>query len=552
MSITVADSNPRLGQKTASAAGFVLCCYALLFVAVTLFAGIRFHLRQIPLDRDDGEYAYMGQLILDGVPPYTVAANMKLPGTYAAYAALMAVFGQTISGIHTGVIVVTSLSAIFLFLIGKRLYGPLAGAAGAASYIFFAAKIVVLGIDGHATHFVVVMALAGICLLLYAMPLNRKSTDPEDSPHPNRLGLLFASGLCLGLSFLMKQPGIVFGFFAVIYWFLSNRRLPRKTLAMGGAALILGILVPYGITSLVMLKAGAFHKFWFWTWTYAHQYATLTDFHWGWAHLRTIFPWIVRPFALWVFAGVGLLSPLWCSHTRPHAGFLVGFLVTSFVAVSPGLYFYPHYWIVFLPAGALAIGAGLESIRHELLQSKFSRWASVPLIYFVLIYLAAVYAQWRAFYRLDPIALSRKMYLGQMFPEDIKIADFIKSRARPGDRIGIFGNEPEICFYTHLRCATTNMYIYPMLEKQKFAKQMQSEMERELESAPPRFFVYMDSWYGITTPNREDDRAFMKWGWDFAHCGYKLVYQIPKMEGEDVSRPLFGKRIAIDVFERIN
>jgi hypothetical protein len=550
---TVAEvETKRVRQKIAFAPGFVLCCYALLFVSIALFAAIRFHLRHIPLDRDDGEYAYMGQLILDGVPPYTVAANMKLPGTYAAYAVLMAIFGQTTAGIHMSVIVVTSLSAIFLFLIGKRLYGLLTGAVAAASYIFFAAKPVVLGIDGQATHFVVVMALAGMWLLLCAMPPNRESADPEDSRHQVRLGLLFAAGLCFGLSFLMKQPGILFGFFAAIYWFFCNRKLPRKTLAAGGAALIVGTLIPYGITSLIMLKVGVFGKFWFWTWTYARQYAGLTDVRWGWIHLRVMFPWVVRPLPLWAFAVVGLLSPLWCSRTRPHAGFLSGFLVTSFVAVCPGLYFHPHYWIVFLPAGALAIGVGLESIRDDLLQSKFRRWASIPLIYFVLIYVTAVYGQWKAFYRLDPVALSRKMYPGSNFQEEVKIADFIKSRAHDGDRIGIFGNEPEICFYTHLRCATTNMYIYPMLEKQRYAKQMQREMERELESAPPRFFVYIDSWYRILTPNHVDDRAFMNWGWDFAHRGYKLVYQIRPTDDRGLSQPLYGASVSLNVFERID
>jgi hypothetical protein len=283
-----------------------------------------------------------------------------------------------------------------------------------------------------------------------------------------------------------------------------------------------------------------------------HVNTRVTNLHWGWVHLRVIFPWVVRPVLLWAFAVVGLLSPVWCSHTRPHAGFLTGFFVTSFVAVCPGLYFHPHYWIVLLPAGALAIGVGLESIRQELLQSKFSRWASAPLTYFVLIYVTAVYTQWKAFYRLDPIALSRKIYPGQRFPEDVKIADFIKSRARPGDRIGIFANEPEICFYTHLRCATTNLYIYPMLETQRFAKQMQSEMEGELESARPRFFVYMDSWYWNLTPTHEDDRPFMNWGWDFAHRGYQLVYQIPAIDDGELTRHPYGERDSMTVFERIN
>jgi hypothetical protein len=59
-----------------------------LLVAVVIpFEGyVRFRLRKIPLERDEGEYAYAGQLMLQGVPPYKLAYNMKLPGTYAAYA----------------------------------------------------------------------------------------------------------------------------------------------------------------------------------------------------------------------------------------------------------------------------------------------------------------------------------------------------------------------------------------------------------------------------------------------------------------------------------
>jgi hypothetical protein len=46
-----------------------------------LFAAIRWCLRDMPLERDEGEYAYAGPLILQGIPPYQIAYNMKLPGT---------------------------------------------------------------------------------------------------------------------------------------------------------------------------------------------------------------------------------------------------------------------------------------------------------------------------------------------------------------------------------------------------------------------------------------------------------------------------------------
>src|SRR5512140_3545269 len=65
-------------------------------------AVVRFRLREMPLERDEGEYAYGGQLLLQGHWPGEHLYTMKLPGTHAAYAVLMALFGQSASGVHLG------------------------------------------------------------------------------------------------------------------------------------------------------------------------------------------------------------------------------------------------------------------------------------------------------------------------------------------------------------------------------------------------------------------------------------------------------------------
>src|SRR5215472_10880401 len=75
---------------------------AILLSVVVFFAGARYRLRETPLERDEGEYAYFGQLMLEGVPPYQLAYDIKLPGTYAAYAMIMALFGESSAGIHSG------------------------------------------------------------------------------------------------------------------------------------------------------------------------------------------------------------------------------------------------------------------------------------------------------------------------------------------------------------------------------------------------------------------------------------------------------------------
>src|SRR4051812_19201781 len=88
-----------------------------IFLALTilLVIGVRLRLKDMPLERDEGEYAYAGQLILQGIPPYKLVYNMKLPGTYVSYALIMALFGQSASGIHVGLIFINVAAIILVF-----------------------------------------------------------------------------------------------------------------------------------------------------------------------------------------------------------------------------------------------------------------------------------------------------------------------------------------------------------------------------------------------------------------------------------------------------
>ena len=92
-----------------------------VLLAIALAALVRLRLVDVPLERDEGEYAYAGQLILKGVPPYLEAYNMKFPGTYYAYALIMALFGQTARGIHVGLMLVNAGAALIVFAIARRL-----------------------------------------------------------------------------------------------------------------------------------------------------------------------------------------------------------------------------------------------------------------------------------------------------------------------------------------------------------------------------------------------------------------------------------------------
>ncbi len=470
--------------------------YAAILLVIVLFASIRFRLRDVPLERDEGEYAYMGQLILQGIPPYKLAYNMKLPGTYAAYAMILAVFGSSPAGIHIGLLVLNAASVLLVYFLGTRLYGRLAGVVACSCYALLSAGQTILGTAAHATHFVVLPALGGLLVLLRAV--ERKS---------NRL--LLASGLLLGLAFIMKQPGIFLVFFAALYLVAGEfRGWPgeRRGLVSRVGVFLLGAAAPFALTCLLLLAMGVFGRFWFWTFSYAREYATAGSISNGLGALRFMFPRIAGPSVLiWLTAGAGLTAFLWDARARPRASFISGYLLFSFLAVSSGFYFRSHYFILLVPPVALLAGLAVDS-ASSVLSRKSVALGLLPAALFLGAFVYTVSRQGRFFFETDPITVSRQGYGTSPFPESLVVADYIRNHTAPDARIAVIGSEPQIYFYAQRHSATGYIYTYSLTEPQKYAAMMQKEMIGEIEKARPEYLVFVDvptSWHqGPSSENR--------------------------------------------------
>jgi hypothetical protein len=312
---------------------FVFRWHLTALLVVTLFFGaIRWRLLDMPLERDEGEYAYAGQLILEGIPPYKLAYNMKLPGTYLVYTGILAAFGETIRGIHLGLLFVNMVSIVLLCIVTVRVLGMLAGTIAGASYALLSANPTVLGFQAHATHFVVLAELIGLILLLRA-------------EERGQVAFFFWSGLAFGLAFLMKQPGILLGTFAFLY--LAFQCWPKNKhewapWAKNMCVFLLAGVLPFAVTCCLLYRAGVFQTFWFWTFTYARQYATIMPLGAGLGELANHFSKLVR-FApwLWAVALIGVSTGYCDPIVRRRSAFVFGLLVFSFAAVCPGLYFRP-------------------------------------------------------------------------------------------------------------------------------------------------------------------------------------------------------------------
>jgi hypothetical protein len=488
--------------------------YGLLFCVIALFAVIRFRLRDMPLERDEGEYAYTGQLILQSIAPYKLAYTMKLPGTAAAYAMILALFGQTAGGIHLGLLLVNAATSLLVYLLASRLSGRLAGLIAASAYALLSTSSAVLGFAAHAAHFVVLFALGGILLLLHAIDSRRRWQ-------------LFASGCLLGLAFLMKQPGIVFALFGGIYLLHQEWRPPIRwrDFASRIGCYAAGVILPFGVTCLVLLYAGVFKTFWFWVFTYAREYGSETNFGLGVRRFFGVFPWIVLPaIGVWIIAALGLTAFVWDRESRAHAGFIGGFLTFSFVGVSAGFFFREHYFILMLPAAAVLAGVAVDSASRALARGRGLFFSAIPVFIFALAAACSLVQQRSFLFEQNASEAAQNLYGPNPFPEAVPIARYIDDHSSPNDRIAVLGSEPEINFYAKRHSATGFIYVYGLMEEQKYAFQMQRQMIGEIEAAQPRFVVAVNtrvSW--LAQENSPQAVAFTAWASNYLGAHYELV-----------------------------
>lgn len=474
---------------------------ALATIVFALVIAIRIRLLGIPLERDEGEYAYAGQLILQGIPPYKLAYNMKFPGTYAAYALIMSIFGQTILAIHLGLLLVNAATIVLIFLLGRRLIDSTAAIAAAACYAVLSVSPSVLGLAAHATNFVMLPVLGGTLLLLR-----------QQGRETNQFLPLFASGLLFGVGALMKQPALLFIPFGAIYivWNdlhprLSLNRIVRRIVIFG-----IGAVVPLGITCLILWRAGVIDKFWFWTIDYASQYGRLVPLSQApQIFFRSAAEVVLTGWPLGILAGIGALAGLWDRRIRASTFFVIGFLFFSALALCTGFYFRAHYFILVLPAVSLLVGVAMSKLS-EILKTRMILIRFIPLPLLALALSVPILLDKKIFFEVSPNQACAIIYPENPFLESVRIADYIREHTEPDDPIGVLGSEPEIYFYSHRHSATGYIYTYGLMEPQKYAQQMQQEMIREIEHARPKYLISVAMAYSwLRRP--DSDQAIFNW-----------------------------------------
>jgi hypothetical protein len=125
----------------------------------------------------------------------------------------------------------------------------------------------------------------------------------------------------------------------------------------------------------------------------------------------------------------------------------------------------------------------------------------------------------KVFFTKTPVESCAQIYRGNIFPDAVRIGQFLREHTTAADTIAVIGSEPEIYFYAHRRSATGYIYTYALMEEQRYARTMQQAMQREIEAARPKFLVFVTvpmSWgFGPWS-----DLSFIDWANEYTARNY--------------------------------
>jgi 4-amino-4-deoxy-L-arabinose transferase-like glycosyltransferase len=472
---------------------------------------LRYNLIGIPLERDESAYACLGKFAMDGLAPYRDFYEMKPPFLFYAYGLLEKLFGYSHAGLHWAALFLGFVTMMGVYFAA----GPLFGRA----FRFPAGLVYGLLISNPYTTSVflecelVVMAfiLPGVyCLLRVLLPIGQQALTKY-----GEAGYLIGAGFLMAAAVLVKQSAIFFWGFAaaavLINFFFEPRPRPWRRLLIRTGWLSAGMLVAAGICLMILDSFGVWKEFWFWNVDYVRLYAADIVSDKAWLLFSQGLNATTHGFVLYWVAGLMGLLVLWISDLSREKRLILTILaLCSFAAVAPGLRFYHHYWLHFLPALALLItvlfyiaSAWMARMQAGAVIRNLATGLAGLLLFVPFLINAGA---WSA---PNLPRIMQDIYPVGPFTEDKIVSDFIAKRIQPGEEVAVLGTETPDYVYLNRKPLTRHFYMAFLSRPMEQSKAWQQEALDALSSKKPEYAIF----------------NFIQYSWMMREGSTKLLYE---------------------------
>lgn len=485
------------------------------FILGTIY--VRLQYIDLPLERDEGEYAYIAWRITEGTPPYLSAYTMKLPLVHILYALTFKILGTSAVSARFLLMAVNLASGLLLFHIAKHYCNARIALLSLGLFLLYSALPTMHGLSANTEHFVVFFVLAGVAVF-------------TSSQHK---GALLLSGLCFGLAILSKQTAVIFALLPLILLKkgVGGRHHSEGDIAVRVRYLTIGTTLPLAIYYLVAIGYGTVDTTLFWTAKYPFLYANQVHLTDGLMQLIRVLIYFVfttgiTPFALLT---VGLF--VCCTRQTRHVRiFALTFFAISCLSIVPGYYFRPHYFILSIPSVSIISGIAISQI-YSSCPKKNPLIRTASLLLCALILAAPAIINIELFKGVPTKEYMKMLYGTNPFHSSKDIANVVNKNSRPEDTIAIIGSEPQMYFYSKRRASTKYLYMYPLGENHDYRLKMQHELISDIVSEAPKIIIvanYLDSWSTGHTLATE----VIEWANTYIESSYEPIYSIDYDSGD--------------------
>jgi hypothetical protein len=447
---------------------------ALVLIGVAASILMRAQMLNVPLERDEGGYAYIADRWLQGETPYRDTVDSKPPGIFAAYALILAV-GRNVGSIRVFLLFWSVLTVVLFYLLARKHYGREAASLAAALLALTQAAPAYFGFSGNAEMFMVAFTVAAML------------SAPKEERNVTRY---FASGVLLGAAALFK-PVAMTEMLPLAALFFYSMRSGRSRL-FGASLFVAGFGAMLLACWCAFARLGTDSEMVYWAFTYNREYAARVPL--ATRGLNLLYEvlqrrMLLRDFPLWAFATAGVVLTMKRKGGDVARAFPVLWLISAFIGVSASGRYTPHYFQQLLPPLCLLAGIAGAAWTQRIADrgtGAVVRYGGIALILIpLLVYPSSV--EW-PLVRKGP-EISRELFGLNPFMEGEEIGRYLSERTNPNETIFIIGSEPQFLFHAQRRSASKLIFFAPLMAPGEMAARLQEETAREVEERMPRYIV---------------------------------------------------------------
>ena len=468
--------------------------WVILGICALFYLIARYNFLDMPLNRDEGAYAYLGKKAIMGGIPYRDFYEIKPPGLFYAYGIVGWIMGFGEVGLRMSVALINLGISGWIYLIANNLFrDKKVSIIGAAFFLLFSLNQGIYGFTAVAEHYVNLFSMGAIYFL--TGPLTKKR--------------LIYGGILIALAMTIKQTAILFFGFCLLFLLVrllsekaNAKTIIQKYLNFGLPVLALGLA-----TLGLMFTVGDWQEFMYWMVDRSTNYAGKEREDWLF-YFNFFGGNIIRyQWPLLCFAGVGVILFIINSVKEKnivHITFFTLLLGVSMVSVFPGMRFYPQYWILLAPVSALITAYGFNCIKHF----SSNVYSVYSLLAFALI-ITAFIVEKDYYLTEDANIIMAETFTGNPYYETREICNYINSIKAPEDELMVLGSEPQAYLYFDKMPQTKHIYHAMITANNNKNIAFQDEALNDLVQTRPKYVIF----------------SFIKFSWNVQAGDIQSLYQ---------------------------